>query len=84
MRTLALAILVTPLLVMVAYAGCGYPADRPDRFAPEPDPAQRVAEAIKWCRMAGYPVVRLEVTGATTRVRCASMSVTVHQARIVK
>lgn len=83
-RTLLVSLLVTPLLVMGACKGMGFEAERPDKYAPEPDPAQRVAEAVVHCRRAGYPVVRLEVTHGTTRIRCAQYTVTVHEARIVK
>jgi hypothetical protein len=71
------AVLATPLLVLGACAGCSYPADRPDRFAPEPNPAQRVAEAIVWCKRAGFPVVRLEVETTKTHIRCGSLDTVV-------
>jgi hypothetical protein len=81
-RVLLVALLAVPMLVMAACSGLGYEAERPDKY--QPDPAQRVAEAVVWCKRAGYPVVRLEVDRGLTRVRCAEMSVTVHEPRIVR
>lgn len=74
-RATLAGILAAPLLVLAACAGVGYEAEADGKYAPSPE--QRVAEAVVLCRKAGFPVVRLEVDGPRTLIRCASLEVTV-------
>lgn len=69
---LAAAMLLTPVVVLLGCAGFGYQPP-----APELTPEQRTAEAVVWCKRAGVPVVRLEVEGPRTLIRCGSAEFTV-------